>query len=334
MTNTRDLLFWGSTSYVPIPSLLLILVHTLQSHHSIHWNHSHHCRMSSTAPLLWHQYHLLSPSTLGHFRIYSSSSPHGIRVESLLRQYPQIDIQTISSLSTSYDCVILSHISAFQLDPDSLSSAPIILLLSEQATHYSIHTFCNRWIPIESSFLEYTLQTIPEDDTSAFCRKNEQEWEWKSPSFKQFPSFLQQSPSHSQGDFESICFVASILAQECCKLLSHVGVPTPVMSFKPCRFASLFLSHTHNRASNPHRSPSVFLFQSPFYFHLYARATRQRRNGGQSEPIVLPAKSQSAGPLPLEKLEGAGINASDIKKLQEGGFYTVESVALLSSVSP
>lgn len=147
MTNTRDLLFWGSTSYVPIPSLLLILVHTLQSHHSIHWNHSHHCRMSSTAHLLWHQYHLLSPSTLGHFRIYSSSSPHGIRVESLLRQYPQIDIQTISSLSTSYDCVILSHISAFQLDPDSLSSAPIILLLSEQATHYSIHTFCNRWIP-------------------------------------------------------------------------------------------------------------------------------------------------------------------------------------------
>ncbi|OAO13619.1 DNA repair protein RAD51, partial [Blastocystis sp. ATCC 50177/Nand II] len=37
---------------------------------------------------------------------------------------------------------------------------------------------------------------------------------------------------------------------------------------------------------------------------------------------------RSAGPLPLEKLEGAGINASDIKKLQEGGFYTVESVAM------
>ena len=257
MTNTRDLLFWGSTSYVPIPSLLLILVHTLQSHHSIHWNHSHHCRMSSTAHLLWHQYHLLSPSTLGHFRIYSSSSPHGIRVESLLQQYPQVDIQTISSLSTSYDCVILSHISAFQLDPDSLSSAPIILLLSEQATHYSIHTFCNRWIPIESSFLEYTLQTIPEDDTSAFCRKNEQEWEWKSLSFKQqFPSFLPQSPSHSQGDFESICFVASILAQECCKLLSHVGVPTPVMVIQTMsiRFP---LSFTHSQPCLKSASLSV-----------------------------------------------------------------------------
>lgn len=32
------------------------------------------------------------------------------------------------------------------------------------------------------------------------------------------------------------------------------------------------------------------------------------------------------GPLPIDKLEGAGINASDIKKLQEGGYYTVESV--------
>lgn len=34
------------------------------------------------------------------------------------------------------------------------------------------------------------------------------------------------------------------------------------------------------------------------------------------------------GPLPIDKLEGAGINASDIKKLQEGGYYTVESVLL------
>ncbi|KAK8792728.1 hypothetical protein WA588_000003 [Blastocystis sp. NMH] len=34
------------------------------------------------------------------------------------------------------------------------------------------------------------------------------------------------------------------------------------------------------------------------------------------------------GPTPIEKLEGAGINASDIKKLQEGGYYTVESVAM------
>lgn len=171
MTNTRDLLFWGSTSYVPIPSLLLILVHTLQSHHSIHWNHSHHCRMSSTAHLLWHQYHLLSPSTLGHFRIYSSSSPHGIRVESLLQQYPQIDIQTISSLSTSYDCVILSHISTFLLDPDSLPSAPIILLLSEQATHYSIHTFCNRWI----SNRVFIPRIHPTDHSRGGCKRILQE---------------------------------------------------------------------------------------------------------------------------------------------------------------
>ena len=38
------------------------------------------------------------------------------------------------------------------------------------------------------------------------------------------------------------------------------------------------------------------------------------------------------GPLPIEKLEGAGINASDIKKLQEGGYYTVESVWFTESL--
>ena len=166
MTNTRDLLFWGSTSYVPIPSPLLILVHALQNHYSIHGNHSHHCRVSSTAHLLWHQYHLLSPSTLDHFRIYSPSSTRDISVESLLRQYPQIDIQTVSSLSTSYDCVILSNISTFQLDPESLSSAPIILLLSEQTTHCSIHTFCNRWIP--SQF--FIPRIHPTDHSRGGCK--------------------------------------------------------------------------------------------------------------------------------------------------------------------
>jgi hypothetical protein len=35
---------------------------------------------------------------------------------------------------------------------------------------------------------------------------------------------------------------------------------------------------------------------------------------------------QEAGPTPLTKLEELGIAASDVKKLQEAGFYTVESV--------
>ena len=34
-----------------------------------------------------------------------------------------------------------------------------------------------------------------------------------------------------------------------------------------------------------------------------------------------------AGPLPLSRLEGSGISATDIKKLSEAGFHTVESVA-------
>lgn len=46
----------------------------------------------------------------------------------------------------------------------------------------------------------------------------------------------------------------------------------------------------------------------------------------KKQSLVNAAKTQSMGPLPIDKLEGAGINASDIKKLQEGGYYTVESV--------
>ncbi|XP_014776333.1 DNA repair protein RAD51 homolog 1 [Octopus bimaculoides] len=36
---------------------------------------------------------------------------------------------------------------------------------------------------------------------------------------------------------------------------------------------------------------------------------------------------EAFGPLPLSKLEGQGISANDCKKLEEVGFYTVESVA-------
>ncbi|CAI9715857.1 repair RAD51 homolog 1 [Octopus vulgaris] len=39
------------------------------------------------------------------------------------------------------------------------------------------------------------------------------------------------------------------------------------------------------------------------------------------------AIEEAFGPLPLSKLEGQGISANDCKKLEEAGFYTVESVA-------
>lgn len=39
------------------------------------------------------------------------------------------------------------------------------------------------------------------------------------------------------------------------------------------------------------------------------------------------ASEEGMGPLPISKLEVNGINAADTKKLQEAGFYTVESVA-------
>lgn len=38
-------------------------------------------------------------------------------------------------------------------------------------------------------------------------------------------------------------------------------------------------------------------------------------------------EEEMGGPLPISAMEGNGITASDIKKLQEAGYYTVESVA-------
>ncbi|PVD26083.1 hypothetical protein C0Q70_13751 [Pomacea canaliculata] len=38
-------------------------------------------------------------------------------------------------------------------------------------------------------------------------------------------------------------------------------------------------------------------------------------------------EDETFGPMPLAKLEGNGISSSDIKKLEEAGFFTVESVA-------
>ena len=49
----------------------------------------------------------------------------------------------------------------------------------------------------------------------------------------------------------------------------------------------------------------------------------------QEQMRDMDVEDRSSGPIPLEKLEGAGINASDIKKLQEGGYYTVESVGAI-----
>nr|WCZ58695.1 DNA repair protein RAD51 homolog 1 [Seculamonas ecuadoriensis] len=39
------------------------------------------------------------------------------------------------------------------------------------------------------------------------------------------------------------------------------------------------------------------------------------------------AADENSGPMPISALEGSGITASDVKKLMEAGFYTVESIA-------
>eukprot|EP00124_Ichthyophonus_hoferi_P005042 Ihof_evm3s650 gene=Ihof_evmTU3s650 len=47
----------------------------------------------------------------------------------------------------------------------------------------------------------------------------------------------------------------------------------------------------------------------------------------QPQNITEEEEEEASGPLPIAKLEANGIMAVDIKKLQEAGFYTVESVA-------
>lgn len=37
-------------------------------------------------------------------------------------------------------------------------------------------------------------------------------------------------------------------------------------------------------------------------------------------------EEEGGGPMPLSMLEGSGVSAGDVKKLQEAGYYTVESV--------
>ncbi len=56
----------------------------------------------------------------------------------------------------------------------------------------------------------------------------------------------------------------------------------------------------------------------------------EQKERGKEEDQYEEAEDQDeedAGPIPIERLEGSGINASDVKKLKAAGFHTVERVA-------
>ncbi|GFR70205.1 DNA repair protein RAD51 homolog 1 [Elysia marginata] len=55
-----------------------------------------------------------------------------------------------------------------------------------------------------------------------------------------------------------------------------------------------------------------------------ATAMQQAR---EEQAAQMTAEEETFGPMPLAKLEGNGISAGDIKKMEEAGFFTVESVA-------
>eukprot|EP01096_Ripella_sp_DP13-Kostka_P016618 TRINITY_DN8154_c0_g1_i1.p1 TRINITY_DN8154_c0_g1~~TRINITY_DN8154_c0_g1_i1.p1 ORF type:complete len:363 (+),score=181.82 TRINITY_DN8154_c0_g1_i1:59-1090(+) len=57
------------------------------------------------------------------------------------------------------------------------------------------------------------------------------------------------------------------------------------------------------------------------------------RKEKEKEKVQEVAEEATSGPLPLSKLEEHGITASDVKKLSEGGFNTVESIAFATRKS-
>ncbi|KYQ90974.1 putative DNA repair protein [Tieghemostelium lacteum] len=66
-------------------------------------------------------------------------------------------------------------------------------------------------------------------------------------------------------------------------------------------------------------------------------ASKQKQKQVQEEEEVqeqvAEEEEEEEGPLPLSKLEGNGISAADIKRLQEAGFHTVQAIAFATKKS-
>ena len=55
-----------------------------------------------------------------------------------------------------------------------------------------------------------------------------------------------------------------------------------------------------------------------FWFKMAHAAMEAKDAAGEAE---------ASGPMLVTRLEACGVNATDVKKLQEAGYYTVESVS-------
>ncbi|KAJ8309030.1 hypothetical protein KUTeg_013904 [Tegillarca granosa] len=62
------------------------------------------------------------------------------------------------------------------------------------------------------------------------------------------------------------------------------------------------------------------------YYHYNIKMAMQASRQ-QQQSDVTDAEDETFGPLPLSKLEANGISATDVKKMEEAGYYTVESIA-------
>lgn len=54
---------------------------------------------------------------------------------------------------------------------------------------------------------------------------------------------------------------------------------------------------------------------------------KQREEGEEAPAEAEAAPAEECGPIPIKRLESCGINATDVKKLMENGYHTVESIA-------
>ena len=53
----------------------------------------------------------------------------------------------------------------------------------------------------------------------------------------------------------------------------------------------------------------------------------KRRQDEEADTDMQEEEEEDEGPVPIQTLQTKGINAGDIKKLEEAGFKTVESIA-------
>lgn len=137
-----------------------------------------------------------------------------------------MDVRSIAACDQTVSCVIL--ITSTLPDPllhSLIQNSPLFLILSQDEDCTLIHTLCSCQYPFLLSHLAYELDSLPKEDSDPFYTTDNEHYTWK---YTHSPDELLprlQSFSPSDHPCEANTFLASILCQECCKLLLHLSLP-------------------------------------------------------------------------------------------------------------